>query len=79
MNVPIIGQPQVTDWAITLQVTCTCKQTFMLIGQVGAIRQCKCGKLYCLMGVPTSAGDPTNPNLLNVPLGMRNAPDGQEG
>lgn len=63
-NVPIIGQPEVTDWFIALQVKCTCGQQFQLAGQVGSMRACPgqeqgkpCPKVYRISGLPVLQQD----------------------
>ena len=46
MEIPILGQPRVVDWFITLEVRCPCGHTLLLVGQPGSMRQCaKCRKL----------------------------------
>lgn len=58
-NVTIIGQPEITDWFVALQVKCPCGKTIQLVGQPGAMRACggttpdgKCGKIYRVSGLP---------------------------
>jgi hypothetical protein len=52
--IPIIGQVQITDYLITLQLTCPCGRAFLLVGPVGSVRQCPgCLKLYRLASFPT--------------------------
>lgn len=54
-TVPIIGQPEVPDWFLTMHVKCTCGHQFMLVGQVGAMRACEgqdCRRLYKISGLP---------------------------
>lgn len=70
MAIPIIGQPRINDWFLTIQLTCPCGENLMMIGQVGTQRRCKCGKVFALMGWPT----PTPEGELDVPLGMRMTP-----
>lgn len=59
-NIPVIGQPTVTDWFIALQVKCPCGRQFQLVGQVGGMRACDgkeidgqpCRKVYRISGLP---------------------------
>lgn len=60
MAIPIIGQPQVEDWFISLQVRCPCGAQFMLVGQPGSMRACEgtdgrgadCGRVYAINSLP---------------------------
>jgi len=55
VSIPIIGQPEVTDYYITIQLKCPCGQTFMLIGRPGSGRPCPnqlCTKAYILLRWP---------------------------
>lgn len=52
MPIPIIGQPDVTDYFVTIQLKCPCGAVFMLIGRPGSGRACPnelCTKAYMLM------------------------------
>jgi len=69
MNIPIIGQPKVTDFFITIQIECPCKTSFMLVGAVGATRPCQnpaCDKIYQLSRWPVPGPD----GVLEWPLGV---------
>jgi hypothetical protein len=42
--IPILGQPKLIDWMVTLEVECPCGQVQILAGQPGSMRICrKCG------------------------------------
>lgn len=64
ISVPIIGQPQVTDWSLVIQVRCPCGHVMLLVGKPGIIVPCECERIYRLNGVPsiTPAGE------FNLPL-----------
>lgn len=55
--VPIIGQAQVEEWTLTVQVKCPCGNHFMtscgpMIGTI--VRPCgKCDRAYRIGGIPT--------------------------
>jgi len=69
MNIPIIGQPKVSDFFLTIQIDCPCKTTFMLVGSVGAVRPCtnpQCDRVYRLSGWPVVGAD----GELQWPLGV---------
>ena len=38
--IPIIGEPKVTSWALTLQIICPCGTALLLIGTGGMIANC---------------------------------------
>lgn len=68
-HVPIIGQPQVTNWFVTVQIVCPCGTALLLVGQLGCQSTCgnpRCGKVYQLNGMPSITPD----GLVSVPLGM---------
>lgn len=68
-RIPIIGQPEITDYFVTLQVRCSCGFHLLLVGLIGAVRQCaECKKLYRLNGLPTL--DPSG--HIQAPLGVAN-------
>lgn len=51
MSIPILGQPKVGDWMITIHLTCTCGKNFLLSGKAGTGRVCECGKAYVISPV----------------------------
>jgi hypothetical protein len=68
-NVPIIGQPRVSNWFFTVQIVCPCGEPLLLIGQLGSRSACpnpECGKVYQLNGMPSM----TEAGHVSVPLGM---------
>lgn len=50
MTIPIIGQPQVLEYFITMLVRCPCGQSFQMVGQPGSMRVCPgktdCGRIF---------------------------------
>lgn len=63
--IPIIGQPNVDDWFIALQVKCPCGAQFQLVGQPGSMRACKgtdgagggCRRVYKISMQPVLQAD----------------------
>lgn len=39
-NIPIIGEPKVLDFSVTMVVECICKAPLLVIGKAGVIVQC---------------------------------------
>jgi hypothetical protein len=53
-RIPIIGQPEITDYFLCLQVQCSCGHQLLIVGLIGAVRQCaECKRLYRLNGMPS--------------------------
>jgi len=53
--IPIIGAPQILDYAISLTVKCSCGHVFLIAGQITTQRPCTgegCKKIYSILGVP---------------------------
>jgi hypothetical protein len=75
MPYPIVGQPTITDFLVTLQVKCTCGQVFLLAGTINSMRACPgknengvpCNKLYriSMLMVQTPEGPRGAPVLLD--------------
>ncbi len=67
-NIKIIGQPDVTDWFIALQVKCPCGKQFQLVGQVDGMRACggqetngePCRRIYRISGLPVLQANSPN-------------------
>jgi hypothetical protein len=67
MSVRILGQPEITDYAVTLQLKCSCGQHILLVGVVGVVKQCpECKRYYRVNGRPFFDAD----GHIQVPLGM---------
>lgn len=68
-NVPIIGQPTIVDWAVSVVVKCAapCEGTVLVTGKLGAACVCgQCKRAYVVGSLQFSdAGD------LGVGLGVR--------
>lgn len=63
-NIPIIGQPEVLDFTVSVLIKCPCGNHFILTGNVGSSRPCGmagCKKAYQIGTVPI---DPTS----NAPI-----------
>lgn len=76
MNVPIIGQPQVTDWVLGIQIKCPCGESLLMMGRPGVIAVCHgCRAMYRMQGVPQFVQDSTGVQI-SVPLGVAHAPQG---
>lgn len=72
MNVPIIGQPKVVDFSLSLVVACTCGKSVMLLqGKVGAMVACGCGAVYVIGGF---ASKPDTATEIDVSLGVGRVP-----
>jgi hypothetical protein len=65
-DIPIIGQPKVGAWFVTVNIECTCGKTVMLSGKPGVIGACPCKKAYRLNGMPSL----TENGAIDVPLGV---------
>ena len=59
-NVPIIGQPRILEYFVTILVKCPCGQVFQLVGLPGSMRACPgntdrtCNKIYRLNALPVA-------------------------
>lgn len=66
-RIPIIGQPEIYDYFVTLAIRCSCGNHLLLVGLIGAVRQCgECKKIYRLNGLPSF--DPQG--HIQAPLGI---------
>lgn len=79
MAIPIIGQPVIEDFSVTVVIGCPCGRRFLLQGQLDAIKLCPnkdCDKVYRIAPIPVmilhQAPAPTVGLVLMTP-------DGTEG
>ena len=78
-DIPILGHPKIGDWFIGFTLTCVCGATFIVTGQIGAIRGCPgCPKIYRIGGYPTFRPE-TNAISVVLGIGMRDAGGAERG
>lgn len=65
--IPLIGQPTIVEWSVTLVVKCPCGKATLLQGKVGALAACECGNGF---GLGPFESDKQNPRELIVSLGV---------
>lgn len=74
MAIPIIGQPTLGDWNLTVVIECACKRSVLWTGKPAweggpsALVVCRCGKMYSVSKMPER--DPISGDL-NIRLGMK--------
>lgn len=79
MELPIIGQPKINDWTLSVVITCSCGQTFLWSGKPQqTTAQCHCKRLYTVMTWPEPrviphpiTREPMWGGELDIRLGMR--------
>lgn len=72
MEIPIIGQPRLNDWFLTVSLTCPCGKPVLLHGQPqnpNAITVCECRKAYMISGMPKVLED----GSIHMPIASGNA------
>lgn len=58
MSIPIIGQPKIKDWHVTILIECTCGGHLMLVAQLGNAGPCPvCNRVYRFDGMSVKQGD----------------------
>lgn len=69
-NVPIVGQPKVHGWQISMAITCTCGKVLLgagLPGQILAIcTDCQVG--YAVAAIMAAAGQPVQMQMQRVAI-----------